>query len=323
MEDTEIIKIRKGICSRCKKYDTDTDSCLPPADDIVLEPCPYIQSRISPESRLVQIAEECVELSIALINYFNKRDNESLGQKDIEEMEHDISEEFTDVCLSAVTADMKILPARVVGKKIRSDTGCSFFPYLVKGLILAANNLAKASCKCYRKISNDNPASGDLASYRRSMGENFKEIFTIAGSIGLSIDNATADMKKHRGIERFLKSMMNDVVVTPLSNADYHVLLTQFAYDMSISDVLSFAGDIQKGEKILVDECLVTGSVNENRFIEAECKEQGEPAEYHYIEVSPEIEQVADEVLRWNRNIVETSILSDRNKEYILNGEID
>ncbi len=71
-------------------------------DELILE----IRSKLSQAASLEQMAEECAELTQALLKKARKLRNENYTPKSMEEINYSIEEEFTDVMLCARTLDI-------------------------------------------------------------------------------------------------------------------------------------------------------------------------------------------------------------------------
>lgn len=66
---------------------------------MILEKISYIRSKVSTTDMLVQVAEECNELSAAVLKLIRKLNGENPTPKTDEEIKANIQEEMTDVFL--------------------------------------------------------------------------------------------------------------------------------------------------------------------------------------------------------------------------------
>lgn len=111
---------------------------------------------------------------------------------------------------------------------------------------------------------------------------------------------------------------MKDFIITKLKK-DCKVLITLLNYEVPISKCLKKIKLNDKIEqKILVDSILCSGK-NEYRFIEMTTKNGIiYTKEYKYIEVDNNIEKLADEIIKMNKNAVENSILTKNQKRSLI-----
>lgn len=111
---------------------------------------------------------------------------------------------------------------------------------------------------------------------------------------------------------------MKDFIITKLKK-DYKILITLLNYEVPISKCLKkIKLDDKTEQKILVDSILCSGK-NEYRFIEMTNKNGiVDTKEYKYIEVDNNIEKLADEIIKMNKNAVENSILTKNQKRSLI-----
>lgn len=76
-----------------------------PMDDYLIT---RVKDVVPEEARLEQLAEECVELAKAALKKARKLRGENYTPKTIEEINADISEEYTDVRIAAQTCGLEI-----------------------------------------------------------------------------------------------------------------------------------------------------------------------------------------------------------------------
>ena len=111
---------------------------------------------------------------------------------------------------------------------------------------------------------------------------------------------------------------MKDFIITKLKK-DYKVLITLLNYEVPISKCLKkIKLDDKTEQKILVDSILCSGK-NEYHFIEMTTKNGIiDTKEYKYIEVDNNIEKLAVEIIKTNKNAVENSILTKEQKRNLI-----
>lgn len=111
---------------------------------------------------------------------------------------------------------------------------------------------------------------------------------------------------------------MENFIITELKK-DYKVLITLLNYEVLISKCLKEIKLNDKTEqKILVDTLLCSGE-NEYRFIEIITKNGIiDTEEYKYIEVDNNIKKIANDIIKTNKNAIENSILTKKQKRNLI-----
>lgn len=111
---------------------------------------------------------------------------------------------------------------------------------------------------------------------------------------------------------------MENFIITELKK-DYKVLITLLNYEVPISKCLKKIKLNDKTEqKILVDSLLCSGE-NEYRFIEMATKNGIiDTKEYKYIEVDNNIKKIANDIIKTNKNAIENSILTKKQKRNLI-----
>ena len=108
-------------------------------------------------------------------------------------------------------------------------------------------------------------------------------------------------------------SLMDDKYTAMITILDYEIRVKQYLSE------LSFSLEKDRKKKAIVDLALKTG-VNKYRFLEFDLDCDGKIIleSNKYVDVSKEIEKIANQYLQEKREFVMNSILTDAKKEEIL-----
>lgn len=79
----------------------------------------YIRENLSDKARLIQLGEECAELSAAIFKLFRKKETDNPTPKSLEEIYENLIEEIEDVAVSISTISEYLRDRKIYESKLK------------------------------------------------------------------------------------------------------------------------------------------------------------------------------------------------------------